>query len=47
VLRCLFDLPYDQIADVMGVRPSSARGHASRALSHLAQMYAEEEGGCT
>ncbi|MFI6661501.1 RNA polymerase sigma factor [Streptomyces sp. NPDC050523] len=46
VLRCLFDLPYDQIADVMGIRPSSARGHVSRALSHLAQMYAEEEGGC-
>ncbi|WP_159104053.1 RNA polymerase sigma factor [Streptomyces sp. CdTB01] len=47
VLRCLFDLPYEQVADVMGIRPSSARGHVSRALTRLAQLYAEEEGGCT
>ncbi|MET7574940.1 RNA polymerase sigma factor [Streptomyces sp. NPDC005492] len=49
VLRCLFDLPYEHVADVMGVRPSSARSHVSRALSRLAQIYAqeEEEGGCT
>ena len=47
VLRCLFDLPYEQVADVMGIQPSSARGHVSRALSHLAQIYEKEEGGCT
>ncbi|MEU6309668.1 RNA polymerase sigma factor [Streptomyces sp. NPDC047014] len=45
MLRCLFDLPYDQVAHVMGVRASSARAHVSRALSRLSQMYAEEEGG--
>jgi RNA polymerase sigma factor (sigma-70 family) len=47
VLRCLLDLPYEHVADVMGIRPSSARSQVSRALSRLAQMYAEEEGGCT
>ncbi|MGW3312075.1 RNA polymerase sigma factor [Streptomyces sp. NPDC001073] len=47
VLRCLLDLPYEEVADVMGIQPGSARGHVSRALSRLAQMYAEEEGGCT
>ncbi|MFE5865386.1 RNA polymerase sigma factor [Streptomyces virginiae] len=47
ILRWLFDLPYDQVAHVMGVRASSARAHVSRALSRLTQMYTEEEGGCT
>jgi RNA polymerase sigma-70 factor (ECF subfamily) len=46
VLRRFFDLPYDQIAEAMGVQPSSARALVSRALARLAQMQAEEEGGC-
>ncbi|MFF2134091.1 sigma factor-like helix-turn-helix DNA-binding protein, partial [Streptomyces olivochromogenes] len=38
-LRYFFDLPYDQIAQVMGAPPSSARAWASRARSKLARMY--------
>lgn len=46
VLHWLLGLPYEQVATVMGVRPSSARAHASRALARLGRMYAQEEGGC-
>ncbi|MFE2133295.1 RNA polymerase sigma factor [Streptomyces sp. NPDC059466] len=50
-LRWLMDLPYDAIAEAMGVRPSSARSLVSRALAQLAQIQDEdkdkEEGGCT
>lgn len=47
VLSSLLDMSYEQVADVMGIQISTARAHAARARSRLAQMYAEEEGGCT
>ncbi|MFF8360145.1 RNA polymerase sigma factor [Streptomyces chartreusis] len=46
VLHWLLDLPHDQVAAAMGLRPSSTRAHVSRALARLMQMYAQEEGGC-
>ncbi|MFD9463134.1 RNA polymerase sigma factor [Streptomyces sp. NPDC060027] len=53
VLRRFFDLPYEAIGEVMGVRPSSARSLVCRALASLTRMHDEdedkdkEEGGCT
>ncbi|WP_406485733.1 RNA polymerase sigma factor [Streptomyces phaeochromogenes] len=47
VMFWLLDMPYEQIAEVMGVQASTARAHAARARARLAQMYADEEGGCT
>jgi RNA polymerase sigma-70 factor (ECF subfamily) len=50
ILRHLLDLPYAEIAEVIGVRPSSARALVSRALARLSDLQAKEnneEGGCT
>ncbi|MFE5036907.1 RNA polymerase sigma factor [Streptomyces sp. NPDC056683] len=47
VLFWLLDMPYEQVAEAMGVQASTARAHVTRARSRLAQMYADEEGGCT
>jgi len=46
VMFWLLDMPYEQIAAVMGVRVSTARAHAARARARLSQMFADEEGGC-
>ncbi|MEU9348391.1 RNA polymerase sigma factor [Streptomyces sp. NPDC048278] len=46
VLFWLLDMPYEQVADVMGIQTGTARAHVARARSRLAQMYADEEGGC-
>lgn len=50
VLRHFFDLPYAQIAEAIGVQPSSARALVSRALARLTELQQaeeNEEGGCT
>jgi RNA polymerase sigma factor (sigma-70 family) len=45
VLRYWLDLPFDEVADVMGVRPGTAKSQVSRGLSALAIALGEEKLG--
>lgn len=43
VLRYWLDLPFDQIAETMGIRPSTAKSQVSRGRQALAVALGEEE----
>ncbi len=43
VLRYWLDLPHDQVAEIMGVRPGTVKSQVSRGLAALATALGEEE----